>query len=173
MEPGKKYYYKVQLTNKAGYSEQSAIASATVQSGSDALPKGWNYAGVSSEAYGGGLFTMAQDSTFTVSGLGNDIGGTSDMHGFVYKKLTGDGTITVRLTSTDESFYKVGILMRGTLAATAAVWHDTGETGCRMLGIMYTQATATTPHGLRHELCRAPFWMRITQGQRIHDIHKP
>lgn len=169
VEPGKKYYYKVQLTNKAGYSEQSAIASATVQSGSDALPKGWNYAGVSSEAYGGGLFTMAQDSTFTVSGLGNDIGGTSDMHGFVYKKLTGDGTITVRLTSTDESFYKVGILMRGTLAGNSQrVGMTLGETGCRMLRMCTRSADGSNTSWINGtNYGRAPFWMRISRKGNV------
>lgn len=163
VEPGKTYHYKVQFINKAGYSEQSDIVCATAQDGSDELPLRWNYIGVNSQAYGSGAYCNVQDSTFIVNGLGSDIGGAIDTHGFVYKKITGDATLTVRLVSTDESFYKVGILMRSTLNGNSQrVGLTLGETGCRMLRQCVrssTNANTTWVNGTNYG--RAPFWLRI------------
>ncbi|MBP3472680.1 MAG: alginate lyase family protein [Paraprevotella sp.] len=170
VEAGKTYYYKVQFINKAGYSEQSDIVCATVQDGSDELPLGWNYCGVNSSAYGSGAYCDVQDSTFIVNGLGSDIGGTVDTHGFVYKKITGDATLTVRLVSTDESFYKVGVLMRATLNGNSQrVGLTLGETGCRMLRqcVRFSAGANTTwVNGTNYG--RAPFWLRIKrEGNRF------
>lgn len=108
----------MRLLNKAGYSEFSEVVSATAQEGSDALPARWTFAPIGN-TLGGSLFTAAQDSTFAVGGAGKDIGGTADSEGFVYLKMKGDATLTVRLSSTEEAFYKVGIQMRSTLGAGA------------------------------------------------------
>ena len=163
VEAGKTYYYKVQFINRAGYSEQSDVAQATALAGDNELPLGWNYAGVNSSAYGSGAFADAQDSTFIVNGLGSDIGGTADMHGFVYRRVTGDATLTVRLVSTDESFYKVGILMRGTLAGSSQrVGLTLGEYGCRMLRqCVRSTASGNTSWKNGTNYGRAPMWLRI------------
>ena len=163
VETGKTYYYKVQLINKAGYSELSSSANATVQAGTDALPKNWNYTGVNSTKYGEGLFTAAQDSTFVVEGLGSDIGGTVDMHGFVYRKLTGNATLTARLSSTVEAFYKVGMIMRATLSGNSPrVGLTLGEKGYRMLRMCTRTATGGNTSWINGtNYGKAPMWMRI------------
>lgn len=165
VKPGETYYYKVQFINLAGYSDMSTVAAATPQAGTDALPKGWNYTGVNSAKYGSGLFTEAMDSTFVVNGLGNDIGGTIDMHGFVYKKIVGDGSITARLTSTEESFSKVGIMMRGALTGNSQrVGITLGEKGYRILRMCIRNTVGGNTswvNGTNYGY--APLWMRITR----------
>lgn len=165
VELGATYYYKVQFINKAGYSDMSTVAVATPQEGTDALPKGWGYAGVNSVASGSGLFTEVMDSTFIVNGLGTDIGGSSDMHGFVYKKIVGNGSITARLTSTDESFYKVGIMMRGSLTGNSQrIGLTLGEGGYRMLRMCVRNTTGggtSWINGTNYGY--APLWMRMTR----------
>lgn len=159
---GNTYYYKVQFVNRAGNSAQSDVVSATPQAGTDELPSGWAFAAIGTSK-GGGLFTTAQDSTFAVSGMGQDIGGTADSEGFLYKKITGDATLTVRLSSTIEEFYKVGIQMRGTLAANAQrVGITLGEGGYRMLRtcVRSTPGGSTSwTNGTNYGY--APLWMRI------------
>ena len=165
VKPGETYYYKVQFINLAGYSDMSTVAAATPQAGTDALPKGWSYTGVNCAAYGRGLFTESMDSTFVVNGLGKDIGGTMDTHGFVYKKITGDGSITARLTSTDEAFYKVGLMMRSSLSGNSQrVGITLGEKGYRFLRTCSRETfggNTTWINGTNYG--RAPMWMRITR----------
>lgn len=162
VETGKTYYYRVQLINKAGYSEQSDIVSATPQAGTDVLPSGWSFMSIGS-AVGGAVFTEAQDTTIAVSGVGTDIGGTADSQGFVYRKMTGDATLTVRLGAGLETYYKVGIQMRGTLDAGAQRMGITlGEKGYRMCrtGIRSTaNANTTWINGTNYG--KIPIWMRI------------
>lgn len=163
VEPGKTYYYKVQLINRAGYSQQSEIASATPQAGTDELPSGWGFMGVNSSSFGNGLFTTAQDTTFVVSGVGKDIGGTSDQHGYLYKKVTGDATITVRLTSTKEAFYKVGLLMRSSLTANSQrVGLTLGDIGYRMLRMCTRSSNEGNTSWINGtNYAYAPFWLRM------------
>ena len=162
VEAGKTYYYKVQLLNRAGESPQSEAVSATAQTGSNELPLGWGFTAIGTKL-GGGLFAEAQDSTFAVSGAGKDIGGTTDTEGFLYKKMTGDATLTVRLVSTIEDFYKVGIQMRSTLSGDAQrVGITLGETGCRMLRTcVRSSAGGNTSWVNGTNYGRAPLWMRI------------
>lgn len=168
VEAGKTYRYQVQFINHAGNSERSDIVTATAREDDGELPADWAYAAVNNSSGGGG-FTPAQDSTFFVSGLGRDIGGTTDTHGFVYKKIDGDATLTVRLTSTDESFYKVGIMMRSSLNGNSQrVGLTLGETGCRMLR-MCTRSSAggNTAWVNGTNYGRAPLWLRIRREGNV------
>lgn len=166
VECGKTYYYKVQFINYAGYSEMSDIVSATPQAGSEALPQGWHYYGVNSVAFGSGRYTDAQDSTFVVEGVGADIGGTTDTHGFIYRKVKGDATLTTRLTSIGGSSYKNGILMRGTLSGNSQrVGITMGEKGNRMLR-MCCRATAGGNTSWKNctNYAYAPLWFRLSRS---------
>ena len=84
-----------------------------------------------------GIFSAAQDigspaipgssgynsttGVYTVSGAGTDISGTSDQFQFLYKSLTGDGTITAQVASitNTNSSAKAGIMFRNSLAANS------------------------------------------------------
>lgn len=165
VECGTTYYYKVQFINQAGYSEMSDIVSATPQAGTEALPQGWRYYGVNSVAFGSGRYTEAQDSTFAVEGVGADIGGTTDTHGFIYRKVTGDATLTTRLTSIGGSSYKVGILMRGTLSGNSQrVGITMGEKGNRMLRMCCrTTAGGNTSWVNGTNYAYTPLWLRLSR----------
>lgn len=172
VELGQKYYYKVRLINKAGYSEYSDIVSATAQAGTDELPQGWTFTSIGS-SLGSGLFTSAQDSTFVVNGAGTDIGGTADSEGFLYKKITGDATFTVRLSSTEESFHKVGIQMRSTLDAGAQrIGMTLGEKGCRILR-MCTRSSNGSNTSWREitNYGKAPMWMRLVRKENTFTVY--
>ena len=123
---------------------------------------GWSFTAIGTKL-GGGLFAEAQDSTFVVCGAGKDIGGTTDTEGFLYKKITGDATLTVRLVSTIEDFYKVGIQMRGTLSGDAQrIGITLGETGCRMLRTCVRSSVGGNTSWVNGtNYGRAPLWMRI------------
>lgn len=159
---GNTYYYKVQFINKAGYSELSDVAQGTPHTVSDELPLGWTFKSIGN-SLGAGAFSAVQDTTLAVSGAGTDIGGTTDSEGFLYCKMTGDATLTARLVSTTEAFYKVGVQMRSSLSGNASrVAITLGEKGYRMCRTaVRTSAGGTTYWQSGTDYGKAPFWMRI------------
>ncbi|MGM9688334.1 MAG: alginate lyase family protein [Alloprevotella sp.] len=160
---GQPYYYKVELVNLAGKSELSEVATGVAHAGTDELPLPWNYCGIGNKASGRALYANVQDSAFAVEGLGADIGGKTDAHGFVYSKVSGDATLTARLFSTEQSYYKVGLVMRASLEGQSArVALTLGETGCRMCRMaIRRKSTAETEWVNGTNYGRAPMWMRI------------
>ena len=57
-----------------------------------------------------------------MSGIGTDIYGTADQGRFVYKQLTGDGSIIARVDSVANTnpWAKAGVMIRATLDAGSA-----------------------------------------------------
>lgn len=57
--------------------------------------------------------------TYTINASGADIGGTADEFRFVYRQVTGDARITVRVASQEnnDEWAKAGVMFRETLAA--------------------------------------------------------
>ncbi len=109
VENGKTYYYAVAAINQAGTSERSAGASATPRP-PGALPGGWAAADVGS-AGGSAGFGDVSGGTFALSGNGSGIGGATDSCRFVYRHVTGDFTLTARLTDATR-VQKAGLMMR-------------------------------------------------------------
>lgn len=57
---------------------------------------------------------------FTISAAGAGVGGTADQFTFLYQKLSGDGSVTVRLQSlSGSSAVEAGVMMRESLTPTA------------------------------------------------------
>jgi hypothetical protein len=130
--PGTTYYYVVAARNQAGTSGESKPASAT-PAAAGALPAGWTQANI------GGAKAV-------VSGSGTGIGGKSDGLSYVYRSVTGDATITTRLSDVDWNrggrAAKVGLMMRETLAPDSpTLVMKLGDIGARQAGFG-TRSTA-------------------------------
>lgn len=167
---GHAYYYKVILFNYAGESEASdVVGPLTASAGSEILPEEWAFEDVGQTGIGAGKYLNTQGSSFAVSGVGHDIGGTNDAHGFVYRKVKGDAIFTVRLVSTEEAFYKVGIIMRESLdGASKRVGITLGEVGyrlCRMCTRSSQGGGTSWVEG--NDFTYAPVWFRL---QREGDV---
>jgi hypothetical protein len=84
------------------------------------LPEGWssgdvgNVAAAGSAEYAGG--------TFTVRGSGADVWNSADEFRYVYRSMTGDGSIVARVASVQnvDAWVKAGVMMRDGLTAGAA-----------------------------------------------------
>ncbi len=114
---GVAYFYVVSATNQIGESANSAQATATTL---PALPAPWldRDIGVTGKA-GSGVYS---NGVFTVKGAGQDIGADNvDRFHFTYFSMTGDGTLTARLTSETQghTIDKVGLMMRETTNANS------------------------------------------------------
>lgn len=130
------------------------------------LPDGWadldigNPGQVGSAGYSNG--------TFTVSGSGADIFGSSDQFHFVYEPLTGDGQIVARVVSVQntDTYAKVGVMMRGSLDANAATAFTMVTAGADLYANMRSSAGASmTNYG--GPAGAAPYWVKVTRAGSV------
>ena len=79
------------------------------------LPSGWSTADVG--AVGATGSASGSGGSFTIAGAGADVWGSADAFRYVYRTLTGDGTIVAEVTSEQyvANWTKAGVMMRETL----------------------------------------------------------
>lgn len=166
VEAGRTYYYKVVLYNRAGDAAASDIVSVYVPD-TGGLPDGWKTAKIGN-GWTTGYYTNSMQNSFVVEGGGNGFRRTDEGHGFVYRRLKGDGSLTVRLVSTAESFDAVGIMLRGSLSSgSAQVAVTLGGTGHRYCQIVSRTASGNqTNWKTGCDFTYAPVWMRIKREGR-------
>ena len=165
--PGQTYYYKALPYNYAGVALSSDIACVNTPD-TAALPIDWHTIGIGN-GWTEGHYTNSMNNSFTLSGGGNGFRRSDEGHGFIYHKLVGDGSLTVRLVSTIEGFDAVGIILRGTLSSGSAQMGITlGGTGYR-----YCQAISRTTSGGQtnwktgDDFTYAPVWMKLERKGSI------
>jgi hypothetical protein len=96
---------------------EGTLATATFDSVRMATPADWGSTDIGSVPFAGSSTYDA--GTFTISGSGADIWGTSDAFHYVYTNLSGDGTIIARVATVQNvnAWVKAGVMVRETLAA--------------------------------------------------------
>ena len=166
VEAGHTYYYKVVLYNRAGEAEPSDIVSVYVPE-TGGLPDGWKTANIGN-GWTTGYYTNSLQNSFTVEGGGNGFRRSDEGHGFVYRTLKGNGSLTVRLVSTEQTYNALGIMLRGSLSSgSPQVGITLGGTGLR-----YCHAVTRTASGNQTnwktgcDFTYAPVWMRIEREGR-------
>ncbi len=166
VEAGHKYYYKVVLYNKAGSAEASDVVQTYVPE-AGGLPNGWKTASIGN-GWTTGYYTNSLANSFIVKGGGNGFRRSDEGHGFVYRKLRGNGSLTVRLVSTKETFNAVGIMLRSSLTSgSQQVGITLGGTGLRYCTtVSRTSAGSQTNWKTGCDFTYAPVWMRITRDGR-------
>jgi regulation of enolase protein 1 (concanavalin A-like superfamily) len=132
----------------------------------DPLPSGWESRDIGSVGPAGSA--SEQSGVYTVRGAGADVWGTADAFHFAYRSLTGDGTITARVSDVDGShaWTKIGVMIRASTAANS--------THAFMLvsvakGLAFQRRTATggiSTH-TAGALATAPRWVRLTRSGNV------
>src|SRR5207248_1365013 len=97
------------------------------------LPGGWGDSDIGATGFPGAAVYDPTINTFTLSGSGADIGGTSDQFNFASRSMIGDGSVIAQvnsLTDTDPSA-KAGVMIRdaasaGAIFASAMVTAENG-----------------------------------------------
>lgn len=132
---GTRYYYVVSAINQAGTSGNSPEANAT-PAATAALPADWSRQDIGAVATTGAAgYAQVSNGTFIVSGAGAGIGGAADGLCYVYKRATGDATITARVAESTwkgGGSQKTGIMLRESLSSNAIAFSMTsGDGGVR------------------------------------------
>jgi len=120
------------------------VASPPPTTTSGALPSGWSSTDIGSPGKTGSA--SYSSGTYTVTGGGTDIYGSSDQLRYAYTTLNGDGRITVKVNSTGNTdpWTKAGVMIRDGLGSNAktlsmtlspngiALWGARSTTGGQM-----------------------------------------
>ena len=113
--------------------------------------------------------TTASGAVVTVRGSGADIWGTSDAFRFAYQPMTGDGSVTARVTQQQatNSWAKAGVMIRDTLA-TGSKHVLLAVTPSNGLVLQNRTTTGATSGNAAAGAGTAPYWLRLTRvGGRI------
>jgi hypothetical protein len=111
------------------------------------------------------------DGTYTVGAAGADIWGTADDFRFVYKRLSGDGSITARVDSCTQAnvWTKAGIMIRENLGADTTNAYSfvtpTGRVGTQWRTDTFG-STVSTRSETEGEIA-LPTWVRLTRSGNL------
>ncbi|MDE3100203.1 MAG: DUF1349 domain-containing protein, partial [Verrucomicrobiota bacterium] len=110
--------YNLTVTGVSGSLTNTTSMTLNVNPPSN-LPPGWTDADIGSPAIAG--YATYTNGTFTVSGNGSDIWGTSDQFNYAYESVSGDQTVIARVASENgtAAYAKAGVMIRETTAADA------------------------------------------------------
>ncbi len=127
------------------------------------LPNPWQHGDVGSVGQTGSA--TYSGGTFTVDGGGADIWETADEFHYVYQTLNGDGTITARVSSLENTnaWAKAGVMIRETLNAGSkhAFMAITPGNGLAFQRRTTTGGTSSHTSG---GTASAPYWVRLTRS---------
>jgi hypothetical protein len=89
-------------------------------SAASSLPSGWTATDIG--AVGAAGRSSAANGVFTINGAGADIWGTADALQYAYRTLSGDGELTARVVSVQNTarWAKAGVMIRASGSAGAA-----------------------------------------------------
>ncbi len=127
------------------------------------LPAGWQGGDIGAVGHAGSSSYSA--GTFTVSGSGQDIWGTSDTFQFTHQPLTGDGTIVARVVSLDntDAWAKSGVMIRESLNADSS-FAMTVVTPSNGSSLQYRTQTGQACNLTSGPPQGAPYWVKLSRS---------
>ena len=163
--------YSVTATafDNRGDSSVSTPITFTVSRGTEGsltLPTEWTASDIGGPALTGSASYAS--GSFVVQASGADVWGSADQLGFVYRQVTGDVDIVMRVAGLQapDAWTKAGVMMRGSLSSDAAYAFAmvTGSSGIAYQGRPQTGAAAEhfgeTPGG-------APAWLKLQRRRNV------
>ena len=141
----------------------NATFSGTAQVG--VVPAPWSNTDIGSTGVTGLGYTQGA-APFTIEGSGSDIWGTADAFHFVYQTLSGDGSITARVASQQNTngAAKSGVMIRNSLSSTDQyVLMATYPTGGVTMQDRTTSGGTAVQAGATAGVT-APYWVRLVRS---------
>ena len=125
------------------------------------MPAPWSSTDIGAIGKSGSATFDAATGTFSVTGAGADIWGTSDAFHFVYRRLTGDGDVVaqVRTLERTDSGAKAGVMIRQTLDPGSA--HAFALVSKKGVAFQRRTRTAGTTVQGTGPVVSAPYWLKL------------
>ncbi len=127
------------------------------------LPAGWDCKDIGSIALAGE--GSADGGVFTLKASGADIYGSADSFGYTYTSLTGDGSVTARVTAMENTheWAKCGVMIRETLEP-GSKHASMVITPFNKVSFQYrTSGNSSARPGISASFDSTPMWVRITR----------
>jgi hypothetical protein len=176
--PGTKYYWKVVSRTMAGLTKTGAVWSFTTAGTagpppSSELPAPWASRDIGAVGATGSATFTSSTGTFTVKGAGADVWGTADAFHYVYRPVSGNGSIIARVATVENvnAWTKAGVMIRETLTAGSKQAFMLVSAG---KGLAFQRrpstggASVTTSGGAG----TAPYWVRIDRSGDVFTAYK-
>jgi len=161
-----KYYYRVIATN-ATTEGTNPIAIFAAAPAATPLPAPWTSADIGNVVGTGA--TGLSSGTFTVVSNGADIWGTADAFRYTYQPLVGDGSITARVATVENTagWAKVGVMIRESTAANAK--HAMVVVSpSNSVAMQYRTSTAGSSLNIAGPTGKAaPYWVRLVRAGNV------
>jgi chitodextrinase/regulation of enolase protein 1 (concanavalin A-like superfamily) len=168
--PAGSYSLTAKATDNLGAVTASNAASVTVNS-TTSLPAPWQDADIGSTGLAGSA--SFSNGTYTVKGSGADIWNTADAFNYLYQPLNGDGEISARVNSVQNTnaWAMAGVMMRESLAANSshADVSMTYGNGWSLTSRASTAGSSTYTNGGTGS---APNWVRLKRAGSIFTSYK-
>jgi regulation of enolase protein 1 (concanavalin A-like superfamily) len=123
-------------------------------------------------ASGGGGYDIGTD-TFTVKGAGADVWGTADALHYVYRPLSGDGSIVARVASVQNvnAWTKAGVMIRETLTAGSTHAFMVVSPG-KGLAFQRRPVTGGASVNTAGAAATAPYWVRLDRNGNLFTAYQ-
>ena len=173
LQPGTTYYWKIVSKTMAHVAEPGPVwrfTTAGTQEPPDppALPAGWNSTDVGSTGAAGSASSTA--GTFTVTGAGADVWGTSDQFHYAYTTLSGDGSIVARVASIQNvhAWTKAGVMIRNSLSPSAShAFQLVAASSSKGVQLQRRPLEGGSSLGSSGSASTAPRWVRLVRAGNL------
>jgi poly(hydroxyalkanoate) depolymerase family esterase len=144
--------------------DDSALCAATFTNVS-VLPTGWSEADIGGPGRPGYAASNPNAGTWAVGGGGGDIGGTSDQFHFVSQGFTGDGSLTARVSSLENTDpgAKAGVMFRDS-SDPSAVFADVLATPGNGVTFQWRDTYGALPQFVNVTGLQAPVWVQLVRA---------
>ena len=130
----------------------------------ESLPSPWSNRDVGGTGIAGTV--SYSDGTFRISGSGHDIWGNADAFHFVYQPLSGDGQITARVSTVQNthSWAKAGVMIRESLTGDSRYSGVFVTASSGLIAQNRATAGGTTTGAPGPWGATAPYWIRLVRS---------
>ena len=141
----------------------SGVSVTASGGGSTALPDGWSQQDIGAVTIAGnGVYS---NGTYQISASGADIWGTADAFHYVYRQITGDGSIVARVASVTaaHAWSKAGVMVRASLSPGSAHATMLASAG-KGTALQYRPTTGGDSLNIGGPSVSPPTWIRIVRS---------
>jgi regulation of enolase protein 1 (concanavalin A-like superfamily) len=144
------------------YDSAGASYTSTPVSFSVALGESWQHQDVGDFALPGSTTSDGSTGTWTIRAAGSDIWGTDDSFRYVYRPLSGDGSLVARVNRLDNThaWAKAGVMIREGLASTSRN-ATIALTPANGVAFQYRAASGGRSSSVQAAGKQAPYWLKL------------
>jgi regulation of enolase protein 1 (concanavalin A-like superfamily) len=126
------------------------------------VPAPWSSSDIGAVGKSGSATFEAATGTFSVTGAGADVGGTTDAFHFVYRRLTGNVDVVAHVRSVERTdpWAKAGVMIRQTLDPRSA--HVSAFVSAQK-GVVFQRRTRSASKTAQSTgpAVAAPYWLKL------------